>query len=79
MAQVVASWQAAGEDRQNLNLNSKVAKKKLCFCSKKLDLWHFSRECCENLNIRTLRTCAVLVVGVEKYGFEFLLFAFYEI
>ena len=25
------------------------------FCSKKLDLRHLSRECCENLNIPTLR------------------------
>ena len=28
---------------------------KQCFCSQKLDLRHFSRECRENLNIRTLR------------------------
>ena len=27
-----------------------------CFCSKKLDLRHFIRECRENLNIRILRT-----------------------
>ena len=28
---------------------------KQCLCSQKLDLWHFSRECRENLKIRTLR------------------------
>ena len=28
---------------------------KQCFCSQKLDLRHFSRECRQNLNIRTLR------------------------
>ena len=38
---------------------------KQCFCSQKLDLRHFSRECRGNLNIRTLR-----IKFRNKSGFE---------
>ena len=37
-------------------LLQKCQKKRKSFCSKKLDLRHFSRACRENLTIRTLRT-----------------------
>ena len=44
-----------GEKKENTAFLLQKCKKKLCFCSQKLDLRHFNRECHENLNIRTLR------------------------
>ena len=38
----------------------------LLFCSQKLDLQHFYRECSKNLNIRTLRTKTILIKFAGK-------------
>ena len=43
------------KNKKTLHLCCRNAKKKY-FCSPKHDLWHFSRKCRKNLNIRTLKT-----------------------
>ena len=52
------------KDKKTLHFCCKNAHKQY-FCSQKLDLRHFSRECRKNLNIRTLRIKFRIKSGFE--------------
>ena len=58
---------AIGGEKAVLSPQSSVLRnaQEQCFCSQKLDLRHFSRECRENLNIRT---CEHMILGQLRMG-----------